>query len=819
VTHPDFAGLIADVRAGFRALTRHRATSAIIVFTLALGIGLSITVYTIVDAVLIRALPFENPDELVAVWRALPANRTMKTMDSYADFDDWRANAKTIESMGALTWVRASRAWRTPSGELRDVLAPAASVDLFDVLGARASHGRTFAAADLNSGCVVVLSHGFWANALGGDTRPIGSSIQLDGASCVVRGVMPADFALYPAGAEMWTLMQPTDPLIARDPAGYPTGVFARLKPGFSASSAEQELTTLYERRRAANPAMPEFVPLVFPLRGELVFLAGPTLRSTLMTLIAAVGCVLLIACMNVANLLLGKALSRRREFMVRLALGSGPRRLARHVIGEGLALSIAGSAAGLAFAWCALWYLRVAAPVTLPATTGRLDINANVAVVAVGLAVFTALFFSAVPAWHAARTGSVTPMSGARTGQSRSERTSARALVAVEIALSVMLLVGATLMISSMQKLGAAPLGFRTDRMLTFRVALPRAKYATGVQSRIRISEMISALRGLPGVEGAAAGSSVPALGGGGFRTLATEGDAIADVERRHDVLEQVVTPEYFAVHAETILAGRTLTDADRADVEQVAVINASLARGYFGAGPAVGKRIRIADRGPDEPWIRIVGVVADERRTRASGDIGWGTDAMIFRPLGQRDALAMYFAVAARSNPSALAEPARRALLAIERDAVISDVRTMEDRVGAALSYPRFRARVIGVFAALSLLLAAVGLYGVLSQLVAQRSREIGIRMAVGAQRRNVIMVVLRETLLIASIGLMAGAAGTLLMTRLLQGFLYGVAATDAAVIASVNVGLVITALVASLVPARRAAAIDPAIAFRAE
>jgi len=806
--------LSADLRRAFRGLARHRGFSALIIGTLAAGTGLAIAVYSVIDGVLVRPLPYRDPSRLVAVWKKYTREQQLpKTFDNYADFADYRENATSFEALGALTWASANHVWRAPSGERRDVLATPASAEFFGVLGARAAMGRTFAASDLNSGCAVVLSDRFWRDSYGADARVLRDGISLDGSPCNVTGVMPREFAFYPAGADMWLLMSPSDSTIARNPMGYPLGIFGRLKPGVTASAAQDELHALYARRTAAIPTEANAAPVIGDLRDDLVWLSGRNLRATLFALGAAVVLVLSVACVNVANLLLARSLTRRREFAVRLSLGAGPSRLVRQVMAEGIALAAAGTGAGVLIAWLVLGVVRRTAPVTLPPGSAP-HIDPRVALFAVVLTIATALVFSLIPALRATRTD-VTGGLGAPTrgGLSLRDRRASRFLVAAELTLSLVLLAGGALMITSISRLTSAPVGYRVDGVLSLRVKLPRGY--DGVRTAQFANALLDDVSGLSGVEGAAVTSSLPVFAGGVY-PFTVEGDGKTPAERLSLVSQSAVSAGYFTLFDEPLRAGRMFTAEDRDGAPLVAVVNEALAKQYFGDASPLGKRVRFSET---EPWLTIVGVVADEQRSNVLNEMSWAARPALFRALAQRPAQSGYLLVATRGVPEALAEPARAAVLRLERDAVVGDVRTMRARVDQLTEYPRFRAWVVGIFAALALILAAVGLHGVLAQIVAQRTREIGVRIAVGATRIDVVALVLRETAAMTAIGVVAGLGAAFWLTRLVRGMLYGVAPTSPAVLASVVLVLVCTALVASVIPSLRAASIDPAQTLRSD
>jgi predicted permease len=800
-----------DLRFALRLIARNPGLSAVIIVTLALGIGANTAVFSVVDAVLLKPLPYKDSERLVAIWdKYIKEGNLSKVFASYADFEEWKSHSRSFDQIAACTWARAGQTL-TGRGAARSLLAIPASVDFFSLLGVPAARGRTFRPDDLNQGCSVVLAHRFWQDALGGEPDIIGKSLALDGKACSVIGVMPAGFAFFPEPTELWTLL-------ARD---YPpdVGVFGRLKPGVSMASAQAEISRLHELLHKNDKKEPDVVPVVYDLQGEFTWMAGRNLRLSLLVLLAAVGFVLIIACVNVANLLLGRSLVRRKELAIRAALGSGQTRLIRQLMTEGLLLSSIGAMLGLLLAVFAIRYFQSASPVELP-PGNPVTVNTQVLVFTASLSIVTALLFGLLPAWKASRVDVSDMLKAAGHGCSQGVFRSflAKSLVIAEVALSLVLLAGAGLLMESVLRLGSADLGYRPERLITFRVTLPKGGYLEPEQRSRLYEELIGQAGALPGVQGAAVSSSLPMAWWDGVDALTIEGHP-SPVSPVHDVTEQVISPDYFRVMGTPLRSGRVFDARDREDSEQVAIVNEALVRKYFPNESPLGKRVKRGGPGVKSPWLTIVGVTGNEKRTTVYKEMDWVEEPFVFRPVRQKTPNSIAVAIRTAGDPPGLIPAIRRQILSLDSAVVVSDIRSMQERISRFLAYPRFRAVMLGLFSGLALLLAVVGLYGVLAQLVAQRTREIGIRMALGAQKQHVLGLVLRQGMLPIFSGLGLGLVATLALTRYLSSLLYAIRPTDPLALAVVSVTLLSAAFLGAYIPAHRAATLDPMAALRDE
>jgi putative ABC transport system permease protein len=770
--------------------------------TLALGIGATTAVFSIVEAVLLRPLPYRDPSRLAAVWITSTREQGLaKIFATHADFVEFQRHAGTLESVAAATWATRIGRVLTGHGRAREVLAVPASTGFFDTLGVQAELGRMFRPDDEGRGCAIVLAHSFWASTLGANAAIIGKSLTLDQKSCIVLGVMPERFGFYPRQTQAWMLLGPD---YQPDQSHMLVGIFVRLKRGVALAQAQSELRSLY-RAIHTDSETRDFEPVVYDLQGEFTFLAGRTLRTTLIVAFAAVMLVLLIACLNVANLLLARLSERQRELAVRAALGSGAGRLVRQVLTEGLVLSALGALGGLAIAYAGVRYFRHASPIEL-SVGADVTVNLPVLVFSGALAVATTLIFGLVPAVRASRVDLTQHLKAAGRGSVTGRRRLSGAVITVEMALSFALLTGAGLLMTSALRMGSEPLGFDPDHLLATRVTMPRYRYPNDSQ-RLRAYDQL--LDRLPA--GAVLASKIPPDAGGN-QILEVQGRPVTPGSEAHDVGADAVSPGFFDVLKIPLRRGRPFDGRDREKSQPVAIVNDALAREYFPHTGPLGQQIRIPGGGM--PWMTIVGVVGNLKHTQLMNEMSWVETPIFYRPLAQEPRSSMQVAV--RGGDSREIESA---IEAVGPAIPVNEVETLTARLSKTLAYPRFRATVLGFFALGALLLSAVGLHGVLSQLVAQRTPEFGVRRAVGAQTRDLILLVAKQGGVPVLAGLAAGILATIAFSRVLTGLLYGIQAVDPRVIAAVSATLLTAAGVAIVTPARRAARVDPMTALRDE
>ena len=802
-----------DIAYAFRGVRRSPGFTIVTVVTLALGIGSTTVVFSVVHAVLVRPLPYRDVDRLVAVWAGHVTDQSLaKIFARYDDFEHWKRSSRAFEQLAAATWATGDRIL-TGRGPAKVVLAIPTTVDFFAVLGVSPRLGRPFDAGDLSRGCTVVLAHRFWLNTLAAPDI-VGQNLALDDLACTVIGVMPERFAFYPEAADMWTLITPNREQLR---TGADVGVFGRLAPGVTLEQAQSELKALYQQEHQNDAAALAFVPTVYPLHEEFTWLAGRNLRLTLVVLFAAVTVVLLIACVNVANLLLGRSVVRQREFAVRAALGAGRGRLIRQILTEGMLMSALAASVGVLLAVAGVRYFRALAPVDLPPGT-VVSVNLDVLGFAILLAVSTAMVFGVLPAVRASRTGVTGMLKAAGHAVSHfGQVRMAGVLIVVQITCTTVLLVGAALLTQSIVRFGATPLGFRPDGLLMFSVRLPRTAYPT-VDTRVGFHDrLLASLAAAPAVDGVALATTF--VRGQGTSLLAIEGRPTpSPVTSAPDVGRDFVSADYFRVMGVPLRQGRWFDGADRSGAPNVAVVNEALVRKYFPAIDPVGQHIKYGTQA-DAPWLTVVGVVGNQKSRTVFQEMDWVEIPVVFRPISQTAASDATVLIRTEANPSSLGPTVQRIVAGFGPDAAVGDFQTMRGRIAKDLAYPQFRAVVLGAFAGLALLLAVVGLYAVLSQLVAHHSYEIGVRMALGAQRAQVLQLVLRRGLLLTGAGLVFGLAAAAAVTRYLQGMLFGLSALDPTTFVAVSMLFALAATLASYLPARRATRVDPLIALRAE
>ena len=816
---PWIESLLQDVRFAIRMLLRRPAFALIAVLILALGIGANSAMFSIVSAVLLKPLPYKDSNRLVVVWQSSDQHRsTGEWFDTYREFEVWQQYSHSFEQLAALSWATASQSF-TWQGKARSALAIPTSADFFSMLGIGAEQGRTFAQSDLGRGCTVVLSHAFWQNDLGAPADLVGKSAAIDQRACQIVGIMPRGFSFYPTQTALWTLITPDSPY-SKDPWKSGTGVFGRLKPGVSRQAAESELAALQRNALPEAPpslALPRAVPVVLDLQSEFTWLAGRNLRTALIVLLGAVFMVLLIACVNVANLLLGQATDRQRELAIRTSLGSGRMRLIRQLMTENLILSSAGASVGILLAYVAVALFRAANPVELP-PGNPVQLDWQVLAFTVVLSGLTVLLFGFIPAWNASR---IDPNQALKeTGQIASHQSRSRmgsAFVVAEVALSLILLSGAALLIQSLARLASTPLGFRTDHLLTGTIQLPPTKYRTLDEKLQVFNKLGIEAATIPGVESLSLASSFYL---GGSNQISVENIPAPSETASQNVAEEIIDSNFLSTLEIPLLRGRAFGTQDRNNTLPVAIVNQALADEYFPNDDPVGRRIKLGR--PEDgtrPWLTIVGVDGNVRTTTVFQEMGYVTPPAVYRPFVQQPSNSASMLLRTQSNPRNFQNLLQEKVAAVDADIVLADVKTMEDRLSDLRSQPRFRTILLTVLAALALTLAMLGIYALLTQFVLRRTREIGIRMALGASRGSIAQLILMRAFALVLIGLSLGFAASLLLRQAVSALLYGVKAGDPLTMGEVCILLFAVSAVASYIPARRATRIDPMRTIRAD
>jgi len=810
----------ADVRYALRQLRRSPGFTAAALLTLALGIGANAAIFSIVQAVLLRPLPYQHPERLVVVWQTDAIHRsTGAWFNTYREFEAWKENSQNFEQLAALSWATGGKTilWHDKPV---DMLPIPASADFFSMLGVSAQMGRTFLASDLKNSCTLVLSYVFWRQKLGAPKNITGQNLMLDRTPCQIVGVMPKNFSFYPMQTDAWILITPTSEFV-RNPWHTMTGVFGLLKPGVSRPAAEAELNAIQARVLPEAPAdldmMRTAQPDVLDLQSNFTWLAGRNLRTGLWALLGAASLILLMASVNVANLLLGRAIERSREIAIRSALGSGRVRLIRQLVTESLVLAFGGILSGVMLALLLLHIFRSVNPVELP-PGNVVALDWRVLLFSTALGIGSAIIFGLFPAWR----GSRIDLNAALKSSDRSAGTGALAqrasqsFVVVQVALSLTLLVSAGLLAESLWKLASTQVGYRTDHLLTAWVNLP-AQHYPDLKARSQFADSITHnLSSLPGVQDVTLASDfTPKY----ENVLSVAGDRSPE-SQASGVAMQDTAANFFSVMRIPLLRGRVFDTRDQKDTQQVAIINDALAKRYFPNSDPIGRAIKLS-RSDDAsaPWLTIVGVAADVKTDTVFQEMGYIEKPSVYRPLTQSAPASLALMVASVGNPLGLLSEIQLHLSSIDGDLKLSGVETMQARQSGVLSAPRFRTVLFGGFALLALVLAIVGLYGVLSQIVVRRTREIAIRMALGADRAHILQSVLRRTFKIVGTGICFGVMGAAMGTHLIRGLLYGVHGENLARFVSASAMMLVVGLVAAWSPARRASSVDPVQALRSE
>jgi putative ABC transport system permease protein len=811
--------LLQDLRFGARALVRRPGFALVAVVTLALGIGANTAIFTVIDAALLRSLPYGEPSRLVHLWETKRSRDFEQREASYPDFQDWRSESGDVFE-GVAGYARRQFTLYT-NGEAVRASGASVTSNFFDLLGVRAASGRAFVAGEdaPDAARAAVISHGLWLRRFGGDAGVVGRSVALDGEGYTIVGVMPAGFEFATLGeVDVWTPLRPTPDLAARRYMHW-LHAFARLKEGVTLDAARARMDAVGARIEREDPAAHAGTGLrVVPLQEEV---AGPV-RPVLMLLLGAVGLVLLIACANVANLLLARSTSRRREMAVRAALGASRWRIARQLLTESVLLSAAGGAAGLVLALWGVDLLVAAIPAAQLAQMPylrNLTLNADVLLFASALSLATGVLFGTAPALAASRADLQGAMKeGGRSSVSRRPARVRDLLVVSEVALALVLLVGAGLLLKSLAAMLRVDPGFDARGLLTLRIALPPARYSEDEQAARFHAELLRRVSSLPGVRGAAETSNLPLAGEGGTGTPTVVGRSAPESDAVGESHLRTVSANYFDVMGVPLVKGRAFGERDTSSAPGVLLVNKTFAERVFPGEDPVGRRVAFkwtADRPPYE----IVGVVGDEKVTSLDART---TPVIYFHEQQSPDSSAALVVRAAEgTSPDALASAVRGEVRAIDGEVPVFAVQTLERMVGGsrATFMRRYPAYLTGVFACVALLLALVGIYGVMSYTVAQRTHEIGLRVALGARGRDVIRLVVGKGMSLAALGLALGVAASLALTRLMTGLLFEVSAADPTVYALVSLLLAAIALAACLAPARRAMKVDPLEALRHE
>lgn len=794
-----------DLRHAIRAMFDQKATSAIIVLTLAMAIGANTAVFSAVHTVLIKPLPYPSPDSLLMLWEKREAEGNMKNSVSAADYLDWSRMATSFTGMAAFSDVTVDL---TGSGEPEKIPLQGVSASYFDVLGVRPMLGRTFVPGDDTEGrnIVVVLANRLWQQRFGGDPSIIGRSIVLNGGAFQVVGVLPANATFPHTDAQLFAplvLVRPNQP---PSRTSHGLGVYARLKPGVSFEQARAEMDRIGKTLEDTYPQLSRGHGATATKLTEEI--TGPVER-TLIVLMAAVGFILLIACINVTNLLLARAAGRRREMALRAAVGASRVRLVRQVIVECAVLALAGGVLGLLLS---VWSVQMLAA-QLPAVVRpnqTIVFSTPILFFTIAVCALVALLSGALPAWHLVREDPSEPLKEGGRSPASLKRSLRFGLIVVEVALTSLLLVAAGLTLRSFQRVLSQPAGIETGQRLTFRAALPGARYVGAASAERFFGELEKRLAAEPMIEIAGGTMFLPLTTMDGRRGVVIENRDVGPDDGPTRAHPRVVTANYIQAIGARIREGRGFLPDDSETATKVAIVNETMAKKYWPGASPLGKRVRFSDQ---EDWREVVGIIGDVKH--------WGLDAPVnpelYVPLSQFPTWALTWVLKTNGDPLALVPIVRRHLQELDANLPLFQVSTMEEVAAQSVEQRRWTMRLLAVFAVLALAMAAAGIYGVMAHLVSLRTPEIGVRLTLGAHPLRVMAQVLREGAMQTVIGLAIGLSASLALMKGMRSILFGIEPTDPVTLVSVGVSLMLVALLAVAVPAFRAMRVDPISALR--
>jgi putative ABC transport system permease protein len=804
--------LSQDLRYGLRMLLKNPGFTLVAIIALALGIGANTAIFSVVNTVLLRPLPYKDPDRLAMVWEENSKQGFPRDTPATANYIDWRDQNHVFESMAAMNEVSFNL---TGTGEPERIDGRFVSASLFQLLGVDPQFGRAFRPEEDRPGAnhVVILSNGLWQRRFGSDPAIIGRTINLDAESFTVVGVMPRNFQ-FPSRRDQFWVPIAFDAKQAGNRESHYLEVIARIKPGITLQQARAEMTTIATRLQQQYPATNTSIgAVVTPLHEHVV----GDIKPALLVLLGAVAFVLLISCANVANLLLARAAVRQKEIALRLALGASRSRMTRQFLTESMLLSAFGGGAGLLLSILGLDLLKRFIPPNI-SQVQAIAIDAKVLLFTLLISVATGLLFGLAPAAQMANSDlNDTLKETGRDSAAGTHGTRIRGfLIISEVAVSFLLLIGAGLLINSFIRLRHVDPGFRPENLLTMKIVLPPTRYPDKERRSLFYDELLRRVETLPGVASAAVATNLPLTSNGDSLGIAIEGRADPAPDRMPIVITRVVSPGYFKTMSIPLIEGRVFTEGDKADSPPAVVISETTARRFWPGENSLGKQIKVGYSGSPNPWMTVVGVVKDVRQF----DLITEPKLQMYLPHPQVEFFEpRALVIRANFDPLTLAGTVRQTVWGIDKDQPVSDISSMEEIVSDSVARQRFSMLLLGVFAGLALILAAVGIYGVMSYSVAQRTREIGIRMALGAQRSDVLKMTIGHGLRLVLTGVAIGLAAAFVLTRVMSTLLFGVSSTDPLTFISISIVLIGVAVLASYVPALRATRVDPMFALRYE
>jgi putative ABC transport system permease protein len=803
--------LLSDVRYAARNLFRRPGFTIIAVITLALGIGANTAIFSAINALLLKPLPFPELDRVVAVWDKLPSRGVQRNEVTVANYLDWQSQTQSFEQLALYRWWSANLTGIDPPERIQGFLVTA---NFLDTTGMKPIMGRNFLPEENQpgKGAVAVITHSLWQRRFGGDPNILNKKITINSITRTVVGVMPERFN-FPKGAEVYAPL-PMTPELMKSRGDHSYYVLGRLKPGASIPGAQAELDNITARLEQQFPETNKgWGATIFPIVADTV----RTYDTALWIMMGAVGFVLLIACANVANLMLARASGRKKEIALRTALGASRWRIVRQLLTESLIVALIGGALGVLIGFWGIDALRAANPAEASRFAPgwyQLGINAPVLLFTLGLSVVSGIVFGLVPALQASRTNLNDSLKEGGRQTSASSHRLRSSLVVFEFALSLVLLVGAGLLTRSFLALVKTDPGFNPDHVLTMNLMLPAAKYKDQPARAAFYNDLVQRVKTQPGVESAAVVNYLPLGGANSSDSYLVEGEPEPAPGDENDGRYRVATPDYFRTMGISIVRGRGFTDQDKAGAPPVVIVNEAFVRKHWPGADPIGKRIRFYGPLERAPWMQVVGVIADVKH-----ELNLAVTPEYYLPHAQNPWNAMVLVAKTSVEPGSLAGALRQQVWAIDKDQPVFDVKTMQEVRSTSVAVYSFSSVMLGIFAFVALLLASIGIYGVMAFAVTQRTQEIGIRIALGARSVDVLKLVVKHGMKLALLGMVIGLAGSWAVTRFIEKLLVGVEATDLLTFSVVSVCLLVAAFVACYLPARRATKVDPLVALRYE
>ena len=803
--------LLSDARYAIRNLLRRPAFTIIAVVTLALGIGANTAIFSTVNALLLKPLPFPELGRVVAVWDKNPSRGVPHNEVTFANYLDLKNQNQTFEQLALYGWWSPNLTGVEPPERLQGFLVTA---NLFDAIGVKPIMGRNFTAEENQPGkdAVAIITYGLWQRRFGADPEILNKTITVNTVARKVVGVMPENFN-FPYGAEMYAPIAMT-PELMKSRGSHSYYIIGRLKPGTPIHSAQAEIDQIMARLEQQFPETNKgWGATAFPLVADTV----RQYDTALWVMMGAVGFVLLIACANVANLMLARATGRQKEIALRTALGASRWRIIRQLLTESVIVALIGGALGVLVGFWSINAFRAANPADaekfIPGWY-QLGINSRVLLFTLGLSVISGIVFGLAPAWQTSKPNlndSLKEGSRHTSGSSHRLRSS---LVVFEVALSLMLLVGAGLLTRSFLSLLRTNPGFNPDNVLTMSLVLPRLKYKEEPQRAAFYSGLVQRVKSQPGVESAAVVNFLPLGGSNSSDSYLVEGEPEPQPGQENEARYRVASPDYFRTMGISVIQGRAFTEQDKADAPPVVIVNETLARKHWPGQNPIGKRIRFYGPLDKAPWIQVVGVIADVKH-----DLTIPVTPEYYLPHAQDPWSGMVLVAKTSVDPASLAGALRQQVWAIDKDQPVFDIHTMREVRSSSVALYSFSSVMLGIFAGVAMVLAAIGIYGVMAFAVTQRTQEIGIRMALGARTADVLKLVVKHGMKLALLGIVIGLAGSWALTRFIGKLLVGVQPTDLLTFSVVSFCLLVAAFIACYLPARRATKVDPLVALRYE